>query len=117
MGAGTRPERGSVTAELALGLPVVVLALVLVLAVGQVVTSQVRCSDAARAGAREAARGEVGGTVVQEGLRVAPPGASVTLTRSGRSVEVTVSAAVRLPLPGSPQVRVRGRAVSLVEQP
>lgn len=117
MGADPHPERGSVTAELALSLPVVVLALVLVLAVGQVVTAQVRCSDAARAGAREAARGEAGGTVVQEGLRLAPPGAGVTLTRSGRSVEVTVSAVVRLPLPGSPRVRVRGRAVSLVEQP
>jgi hypothetical protein len=119
VGAGPRPhqERGSVTAEFALSLPVVVLAMIVALAVGQVVMAQVRCSDAARAGAREAARGEAGGTVVQEALRVAPPGAGVTLARRGRCVEVTVATAVRLPLPGSPRARVRGRAVSLSEQP
>ena len=46
---------GSVTAELALALPSVVLLLAVVLAAGDVVAGQIRCVDAARAGARAAA--------------------------------------------------------------
>jgi hypothetical protein len=112
-----RPERGSVTAEFALSLPAVVLGLVLTLAVGRVATAQVQCADAARAGAREAARGEAVGTVLGEARRLAPPGASVSVTRSGRSVGVEVTAGVGLPLPGSARITVRGRAVGQVEQP
>jgi hypothetical protein len=100
-----------------MSLPAVVLALLLALAVGRVATAQVQCTDAARAGAREAARGEATGSVFQEARRLAPPGAGVAVSRDGRSVGVEVSALVGLPLPGSPQIRVHGRAVSLAEQP
>ena len=51
-------ERGSATAEVAILLPGVVLLLALVLAAGSGVVGQVRCVDAARTGARLAARGE-----------------------------------------------------------
>lgn len=117
MAAGRRPEHGSITAELALSLPAVVLALVLVLAVGRVATAQVRCADAARAGAREAARGEATGAVVAHARGLAPSGAVVAVTRHGRSVAVEVSATVGLPLPGPPRVRVQARAVGPTERP
>jgi hypothetical protein len=117
MTAGPRPERGSVTAELALSLPTAVLALVLVLAVGRVAAAQVQCVDAARAGAREAARGETTGTVTADAGRLAPSGATVAVIRNGSSVGVEVSASVGLPLPGSPRVRVHSRAVGPMEQP
>jgi hypothetical protein len=110
-------ERGSVTAELALSLPAVVLALVLALAVGRVAIAQVQCVDAARAGARAAARGEAADTVIQQARRLAPSGAGVTATRNGGSVAVDVSGWIGLPLPGSPQLQVRGQAISQVEQP
>jgi uncharacterized protein (UPF0333 family) len=117
MSTGQRPERGTVTAEFALTFPAVVLALVLAIAVGQVVLAQVSCVDAARVGARQAARGEAAGVVVREAQLAGPDGAAVTVTRSGRTVGVDVTAAVRLALPGSPAVTVHGRAVSLAEQP
>lgn len=50
-------QRGSVTAELALCLPAVLLVLVLVITLGAASVAQVRCTDAARAGARAAALG------------------------------------------------------------
>lgn len=105
------------TAEFALSLPAVVMALVLVLAVGRVAGAQVQCVDAARAGAREAARGEAGAELVEEARRLAPPGASVVVTRGGGSVAVEVSAAVRFPLPGLGGIRVQARAVGRAEQP
>ena len=50
-------QRGSVTAELALTLPAVVLVLLLVITLGAASVTQLRCTDAARAGARAAALG------------------------------------------------------------
>ncbi|WP_456847646.1 TadE/TadG family type IV pilus assembly protein, partial [Cellulomonas sp. P5_C6] len=56
--AAGRRDRGSVTAELAVGLPAVALLLVAVLTVGAAAVAQTRCTDGARAGARAAALGE-----------------------------------------------------------
>jgi hypothetical protein len=120
---GTRPDRdgrrdrGTVTAELALAFPAVVLALLLAVGVGQVVIAEVRCTDAARVGARESARGETDAVVVRQALRAGPPGAQVGVASGGGSVAVEVTAVVRLPLPGSPGVTVHGHAVGPVEQP
>lgn len=50
-------QRGSVTAELALCLPAVLLVLLLVVTLGAASVTQLRCTDAARAGARAAALG------------------------------------------------------------
>jgi len=105
-----RGERGTVTAELALTLPALVIALAAVLAVGQVVTAQVQCLDGARAAARMAARGEGEQKVVRAGRSAGPPGASVLLNHGGTEVAVQVTAPVRLVLPGGPSVQVSATA-------
>lgn len=105
-GVRRRGERGSVTAELALTLPALVIALTAVLSVGQVVTVKVQCLDGARAAARMAARGEGEQKVVGAGRGAGPPGATVLLDRGGTEVAVQVSAPVRLVLPGGPSVQV-----------
>jgi Flp pilus assembly protein TadG len=113
-------ERGAVTAELALVLPVLVavtVGLVWLLAVG---AAQVRTVDAARETARAVARGDDEGAAIARGLQVAPPGSTVTVTRSGGEVRVTVRGEVagpgglfgRLPAP-----QVRAEAVAAEEEP
>lgn len=84
-------DRGSVTAELALGLPAVVLALVVVLLVGSVAVAQVRCTDAARAAARAAALGEDTAAVVAIAADLAGEEAQVAVEESNGWVSVTVS--------------------------
>jgi len=91
--AGGR-DRGSVTAELAVGLPAVVLLLVALLTVASAAVAQTRCTDAARAGARAAALGEPDGEVVATARRLAGDGAAVSVSRSEGWVTVTVSDAV-----------------------
>jgi hypothetical protein len=112
-----RAGRGSVTAELALALPVVVLALSVLIGVGRVVAAELQCIDAARAGARWAARGESGGAIAEVARQFGPQGAQVVVSGGGRTVEVVVSATVRLPGTGWPTLRVSGHAVGEVEQP
>ncbi|WP_460461262.1 TadE family type IV pilus minor pilin, partial [Angustibacter peucedani] len=56
-------DAGTATAELAVALPAVVLALAAVVGAGQAVMGQVAVVDAARAGARAAARGDDDGRV------------------------------------------------------
>ncbi len=98
------------TAELALSLPALTVALTAVLAVGQVVAAQVQCLDAARAGARAAARGESDPRVLSAGRAVGPPGARVEVSRAAASVTVRVSTPVDLVLPGVPSVTISGTA-------
>ncbi len=85
-----------VTAEAALVLPVLVLVLAGAVAVLTVVGAQLRCVDAAREGARAAARGEAAADVVAAVERGAPDGAAVA-TAPGQDglVTVTVRAPVR----------------------
>ena len=74
------------TAELALVLPLLVavtVGLVWLLAVG---AAQVRTVDAARETARAVARGDDQAAAVARGKRVAPPGSTVTVARSGGEV-------------------------------
>lgn len=88
--AGRRCDRGQATAELALGLPtlgaIVVLALWLLAAIG----SQARVAEAARIGARAAARGDADGQVVAWVRDAAPTGATVEIARRDDQVAVTV---------------------------
>ncbi|HLS63029.1 MAG TPA: TadE family type IV pilus minor pilin [Ruania sp.] len=94
-------ERGSVTAELAVLLPGVVLAIVVILAVASAGVMQVRCADAARAGARAAALGQDDAQVVGIVQQLAGEDATVTVSRSEEWVDVRVSAEVPLgPLSG-----------------
>lgn len=94
-------ERGSVTAELAVLLPGVVLAIVVILAVASAGVMQVRCADAARTGARAAALGQEDAQVTAIVRQLAGDGATVTVTRSEEWVDVRVAAEVPLgPLSG-----------------
>ncbi|MGE5829725.1 MAG: TadE family type IV pilus minor pilin [Micromonosporaceae bacterium] len=101
-----RPDRGSATAELAVGLPaLVLLSIVAVTAVGAVLT-QLRCVDAAREAARAQARGEQGVAAAQ---RVAPPGAAIGVEFVDGTVRVTVRVTVHPiggRLPGFPVTAV-----------
>lgn len=118
-GAGRERDRGSVTAELALALPAVVGLLAAVLLLCAAGVSQLRCADAARAGARAAALGEDAGVVTAVARRLAGPGATVQVVESDPWVTVTV----RRPLTGGPLtgagptagLAAEGRAVARVE--
>lgn len=85
--------QGSATMELAAAIPVVVFLLTAGLAAVTATTAQLRCVDAAREAARAAARGDPAAIAV--GKRVAPAGASVTVSRGSDLIRVSVSA----PLP------------------
>jgi hypothetical protein len=114
-----RPDRGAVTAELALGLPLLVavtIGLVWLLAVG---AAQIRTVDAARETARAVARGDDVGAAVARGRRVAPEGAEVSVSRGGGQVVATSSAQVDGPggLFGFlPAVTVSAEAVAADEE-
>ncbi len=86
-------DRGYVTAEAAVVIPILVgLAGALVwglMAAG----AQIRCIDAARAGARAAARSEAPGEVLRVARAAAPEGARVSVRRSGDMVRVRVTVA------------------------
>lgn len=110
-------ERGAVTAELALGIPVLlVVTLALAWLLG-VVVGQVRVVDAAREAARAVARGDPEAEAVALARRIAPPGARVSV-RTGEQVTVTVTARIRAPgpVPG-PGARVDATATALAERP
>ena len=110
-----RRDRGSVTAELAVGLPAVVLLLVALLTVASSAIAQTRCTDAARAGARAAALGEPDGAVATTARRLAGPEASVAVSRSDEWVTVEVSSPVGSGSWGGSPLRARATAVARVE--
>ncbi len=116
--APPRPDRGSVTAETAVLLPVLLIVLAAAVGVLACVAGQLRCVDAARAAARVAARGDDATVVRSTAERLAPPGARVTIGTTGDVVEVLVSAEVRpfgSALQGLGSVDVSGRAVASIE--
>ncbi|WP_225755040.1 TadE family type IV pilus minor pilin [Actinotalea sp. Marseille-Q4924] len=108
-------ERGAVTAELALALPAVVLVLAVVLATVAAGAAQLRCADAARAGARAAAIGEDHAEVRAVARRVAGDRAVVEVGQEAEWVTVVVSTTV----PGAwftgGRLTVRGSATAWVE--
>lgn len=113
-----RRDRGAVTAELALGMPLlcaVTLGLVWLLSVG---VAQIRTVDAAREAARVAARGDDPGAAVAAGERVAPTGVAVIVAIHGDRVVARASGHVDGPgglfsfLPG---VSLGAEAVAVLE--
>ncbi len=78
-----------------------------------VVAAQIKCVDAARAGARAAARQDPAGAVVKVAREAAPRGAEVTVRREGDEVHVTVVANPPV-LTGLP-FEVREEAVAAAE--
>ncbi|WP_229660825.1 TadE family type IV pilus minor pilin [Marmoricola endophyticus] len=113
-----RDERGAVTAEAAVVLPVLVLVTVALAWLVSLGVAQVRVVDASREAARALARGESQGTAVALARRVAPGGASVRTDATGTTVRSVVVAPVRGPggvFGALPTVRVRAEAVALKE--
>lgn len=82
-----------VTAETAVVLPVLLLVLAAAVSAVVVVGAQLRCVDAAREGARAAARGEPVAAVHELAAHAAPDGATTDLD-VGETVRVTVAATV-----------------------
>ena len=97
-------ESGMATAELALVIPAVLVVLAMCLSGLGLAVDQLRCVDAARAGARAASRGEPVSGVRAAALHGAPDGATVTVGSRNGDVTVTVSGPRRsLSLPGLPR--------------
>ncbi|TDQ55354.1 hypothetical protein EV190_101680 [Actinorugispora endophytica] len=113
---GTRPrtrprrDRGTVTAEIAVALPCLVVVLAVALACVQAATTQLECVDAARIGARALARGQDPSAVRSLVSRVGPRDAVVELSLSSGFAHVSVTAPVRILSGASPPFRVGGTA-------
>ena len=89
-------QRGMVTAEFAVVLPAVVLVLALSVGALGLASDQIRCVDAARAGARAAARGDSAQAVILVASRAAPSDAVVSLATSADVVSVSVVSGPRV---------------------
>jgi hypothetical protein len=112
---GRRPaggDRGSFTAELAAGLPALVLLLLAGLTAVDAVSTKAGCLDAAREAALAASRGGAG---TAAGTRVAPDGAVVTVEVRGDRVTATVRAPVRALTARLPRITVVASAVAAAE--
>ncbi|MGK5441789.1 TadE family type IV pilus minor pilin [Micromonospora sp. URMC 105] len=105
-------DRGSFTAELAAGLPALLLLLLTGLTAVDAVTTKAACLDAAREAALAASRGESGAAA---GARIAPPGADVSVTVDGDRVTATVRAPVRALGARLPRITVAATTVAAVE--
>jgi hypothetical protein len=93
-GAGLTRDRGSATAELAVGMVAVVLVLAVLLVTTAAASARMRLQDAARAGARVAAIGQSDAEVLAVARRVAGGAAEVAIVRDPPWVEVRVSSSV-----------------------
>ncbi|MET9613020.1 TadE family type IV pilus minor pilin [Kitasatospora indigofera] len=109
------PDAGFATAETAVVLPALVLLAAMLVWGVVAAAAQIRCVDAARVGARAAARGDTDAVALARSA--APPGAEVRLVTEGESVRVTVAA--HCPGPGGLaavlSVRLGATAVSARE--
>jgi Flp pilus assembly protein TadG len=102
-------DRGSTTAELAVGLPALMLLLLFGLGAVNAVLARMQCVDAARDAALASARG---GDGASEGQRRAPRGASVSVTLDGERATATVRVTVHPLGRYLPSVTVDGTAVA-----
>ena len=101
--------------ELALAMPVLLAAMWVALWAVGAAEEQLACTDAARAGARAAARGESAEAVQALVRSVAPPGAMTSATSAAGSVTVRVVARTRSNLFGRRGPLVHGLAVARTE--
>ncbi|NJP47131.1 hypothetical protein HCN08_27555 [Streptomyces sp. PRB2-1] len=105
-----RGEAGYVTAETAVVIPSLVVVAGLLIWGLMAGVAEVECVDAARAGARAAARSEAAGDVLRAAREAAPAGARVSVGRHGDMVEVRVT----VPRPRFP-VTLTAQASALAE--
>ncbi|MGP9019504.1 TadE family type IV pilus minor pilin [Streptomyces sp. BR1] len=106
-------DRGFVTAEAAVAIPALALFALALLWAVMAAAAQIECVDAARAGARAAARSEAEGAVLAAARSAAPDGARVTLGRSGDLWRVRVEAPT--PGPGALALTLTADAAALAE--
>ncbi|RZE98523.1 pilus assembly protein TadE [Streptomyces sp. SCA2-2] len=102
------------TAEAAVVLPTLVVFLLALVWALLAVAAHIQCVDAARAGARAAARQDPPAAVVEAALQAAPEGAEVTVGRTGDLVQVEVRAST--PGLGKLTIGLHARAVALAEE-
>ncbi|WP_308035566.1 TadE family type IV pilus minor pilin [Streptomyces pseudogriseolus] len=102
------------TAESAMVLPVLVLVMAALVWGLMAVAAQIKCVDAARAGARAAARQDPPDAVVEVTREAAPAGARITVRRDAEQVRVTVVA--RAPLLRALPFELREEAVAAAEE-
>lgn len=105
-------DRGSFTAELAAGLPALLLLMLAGLTAVDAVTTKAACLDAAREAALAASRGEAGAAAAS---RIAPPGAVVTVSVDGDRVTATVRAPVRALGARLPRITVAATTIAATE--
>ncbi|WP_417219979.1 TadE family type IV pilus minor pilin [Arthrobacter sp.] len=111
-------EHGSSTAEFAVLLPAVAALLAVALGAGVCGTTQVRLEQAARATARELARGETTASALETGHRLAGETASIKIGSAGPYRRVEVSTQFALPWFGGPELlKLSARAEAKPEGP
>lgn len=112
-----RRDAGQATAELAVGLPTLFVVFLLAAWLLGAVSAAARCADAARIGARLAARGEPDASAAAMAARAAPPGAEVRIRHGNELVNVEVSARIGAAGLGRlvPDLVVNARAVAAAE--
>ncbi len=114
-GCDRRSQRGAVTAEVAVALPALVVLLALVLGTAHLGTVQLRLEEAARAGAREAMRGEGDASVRGTVERLAGQDASVEVTSGAGWTTVEVRSGVEGPVVGLLDLELSASASGKVE--
>ncbi|WP_413101998.1 TadE family type IV pilus minor pilin [Streptomyces sp. Inha503] len=110
---GPGRDSGYVTAEAAVALPVLALFALMLIWALMAASAQLQCVDAARAGARAAARSEPEADAMAAARSAAPDGARVELWREGDLVRVRVR--THAAGPGPLAVDLRGEAAALAE--
>ncbi|MFJ5735815.1 TadE family type IV pilus minor pilin [Streptomyces microflavus] len=101
------------TAEAAVVIPVLVAFAMVLLWALVAASAQIRCVDAARAGARAAARSEPEAAVLAAARDAAPSGARVAVGRAGELWRVTVEAPT--PGPAALALTLSAEAAALAE--
>ncbi len=87
---GQTPDSGQATAELAVAIPSLILVLLIAIWLVGAVSIQAQCAEAARIGARAAARGETDEIVRGWSTRAAPPGSEISIRRGDDVIVVEV---------------------------
>jgi hypothetical protein len=106
-------ETGAVSAEAAIVIPALALITMALVWALTVASAQIQCVDAARAGARAAARSEPQAATIAAVRSAAPHGARITLGRSGDLWRIRVEAP--MPGPGPLALTVDAAATALAE--